>query len=107
MLDHDPEAKVIIAGDFNELIQTRSVFAPLTKLLTEFDEMVDIPPVERYTYVFDQNSEQLDHAFVSPAIEKYKDKAAIEHIHVNSWSPSFDNRISDHDPSVGNFSVCG
>lgn len=107
MLDRDPKAKVIAAGDFNEYIQTRSVFAPLTRLLTEFDEMVDIPPVERYTYVFDQNSEQLDHVFVSPAIKKHKNKAALEHIHVNSWSPSFDDRISDHDPSVGKIFVCG
>lgn len=107
VLDRDSKAKLIVAGDFNEYSQTRSVFAPLAKLLTEFDEVVDIPRVERYSYVFDQNSEQLDHAFASPGIEKHKNKAAFEHIHVNSWSPSFDDRISDHDPSVGKFFVCG
>ncbi|KXN88229.1 hypothetical protein AN958_07688, partial [Leucoagaricus sp. SymC.cos] len=107
MLDRDPEAKIIVAGDFNEYTQTRSVLSPLAKLLTELDEVVDTPPVERYTYVFDQNSEALDHVFVSPGIKKHENKAAFEHVHVNSWSPSFDDRISDHDPSVGKVFVCG
>ncbi|KAJ3562682.1 hypothetical protein NP233_g9421 [Leucocoprinus birnbaumii] len=107
VLDRDSKAKVIVAGDFNEYSQTRSVFAPLVKRLTEFDELVDIPLVERYSYVFDQNSEQLNHAFVSPTIAKHKNQAAFEHIHVNNWAPSFDDRISDHDPSVGKVFVCG
>jgi len=105
ILDRDSKAKVIVTGDFNEFVQTRSVFAPLTKLLADIDEVVGIPPVERYSYVFDQSSEQLDHAFVSSGITKHK--TSFEHIHVNNWSPSFDARASDHDPSVGKISVCG
>lgn len=107
MLDGDSKAKILVAGDFNEFIQTRSVFRPLTELLTDLDEVVDIPPVERYSYVFDQNSQQLDHVFVSPGVKRHKDKVAFEHIHVNNWSPSFDDRISDHDPSVGKVFICG
>jgi predicted extracellular nuclease len=107
VLDRDPKAKVIVAGDFNEYTQARSVLAPLAKLMTELDELVGIPPVERYSYVFDQNSEQLDHIFVSPAVQQFKHQTAFEHIHVNNWSPSFDDRISDHDPSVGRIFVCG
>lgn len=106
MLNRNATAKIIVAGDFNEYVQTRSVYAPLTTLLTEFDELVGIPPVERYSYVFDQDSEQLDHVFVSPAIAA-QEGTAFEHIHVNNWSPSFDSRISDHDPSVGKIWVCG
>lgn len=82
----------------------RSVFAPLTGLLSYIDEVVGIPPVERYTYVFDNDAEQLDYAFVSPGI--VEGKISFEHVHVNNWAPSFDARISDHDPSVGKITVC-
>ena len=49
----DPPASVIIAGDFNEFTQTRSVFEAFNSLVVEVDELASIPPVERYTYVFD------------------------------------------------------
>ena len=52
-------ANVVIAGDFNEFVQTRSVFAPFDDILTEIDENSGVDPVERYTYIFDQNCEQL------------------------------------------------
>ena len=60
--------------------------------------------MERYSYVFDQNSQQLDHALVSNAIKLRKVK--FEHIHVNNWSPSLSTRASDHDPSVGQIRIC-
>lgn len=105
ILDRDSKAKVIVAGDFNEFVQARSVYAPLTKLLEDIDEVADIPLVERYSYVFDNTAEQLDHVFVSPGIAKHK--VSFEHIHVNNWAPTFAQRISDHDPSVGKITVCG
>ena len=80
LLEKDPEANVVVAGDFNEFTQTRSVLASITAIMSEVDELAEIPPVERYTYVFDQNTEQLDHMFVSSAIGKRKVEA--EHIHV-------------------------
>jgi len=55
----DEHANVVIAGDFNEFVQTRSVYAPFSGLLTEIDESSGLDPVERYTYVFDQNCQQL------------------------------------------------
>ena len=56
-------ANVVVGGDFNEFVQTTSVFASFDNLLTEIDVSSNLDPVERYTYVFDQNSEQLDHLF--------------------------------------------
>ncbi|KAJ3485535.1 hypothetical protein NLI96_g4901 [Meripilus lineatus] len=100
----DPEANIILAGDFNEYVQTRSVFKSLDGLLVEVDENSGVDPVERYTYVFDQNSEQLDHIFVSSAIAKRGTK--VEHVHVNNWSPTLSARTSDHDPSVAQLSIC-
>ncbi len=96
-------ANVVVAGDFNEYIQARSVYKPLLSLLTDIDEVAGIPEVERYSYVFDQNSQQLDHVLVSPAIKLRG--AQFEHIHVNNWSPVLSQRISDHDPLWAGF-VC-
>jgi hypothetical protein len=59
VLATDKHANVVIAGDFNEFVQTRSVFAPFDDILTEIDENSGLDPVERYTYIFDQNCEQL------------------------------------------------
>ncbi|KAJ6619448.1 DNase I-like protein [Mycena sp. CBHHK59/15] len=104
ILDKNPDANVIVAGDCNEYLQTRSVFASLTPLLTDIDEVAGIPPVERYTYVFDNNCEQLDHMFLSPSISARS--AEVEHIHVNNWAATLDDRVSDHDPTVAKVRVC-
>ena len=104
LLHANPLANIVVAGDFNEYIQARSVYKPLLSLLTDIDEVAGIPEVERYSYVFDQNSQQLDHVLVSPAIKLRGSQ--FEHIHVNNWSPVLSQRISDHDPSVGRIRVC-
>ena len=104
LLALDPDAAVIVAGDCNEYAQTRSVFAPLDGLLTELDVAADVPPVERYTYVFDQNSQQLDHLFVSSAIVARG--TGVEHVHVNNWAASVGAMASDHDPSVAQARIC-
>jgi len=55
----DEKANIVIAGDFNEFVQTRSAFAPFEGVVTEIDESSGLDPVERYTYIFDQNCQQL------------------------------------------------
>lgn len=104
ILDEDEHANIVVAGDFNEFLQTRTVYRSLVEVLTDIDEVAGIPPVERYSYVFDQHCEQLDHAFVSDAIKKRRTE--FEHIHVNNWSPTLSARVSDHDPSVGRIRLC-
>ncbi|KAF7365279.1 DNase I-like protein [Mycena venus] len=98
ILEVDPWANIVVAGDCNEYTQTRSVFQSLTPLLTEIDEVANVPPVERYTYVFDNNCEQLDHMFISPALSSRY--AEVEHIHANNWAATISARVSDHDPTV-------
>ncbi|KAH6912562.1 endonuclease/exonuclease/phosphatase [Coprinopsis sp. MPI-PUGE-AT-0042] len=105
VLFKNPLANIIVAGDFNEFIQTRSVYNPITKYLTDIDEAARVPDVERYSYVFDQNSQQLDHVLISPAMKLLR-KVEFEHIHINTWSPTLSARISDHDPSVGRIRLC-
>jgi hypothetical protein len=57
-----------------------------------------------YTYVFNANSQQLDHVFVSPAVAARGLKA--EHVHVNTHAVAYKSRISDHDPSVVQVNIC-
>lgn len=51
------------------------------------------------------NAQALDHMYVSPALAQDK-TTRFEHIHINSWA-AFDDVVSDHDPSVALFDVCG
>ncbi|KAF4577133.1 hypothetical protein EYR36_005120 [Pleurotus pulmonarius] len=106
ILTEDPNANIVVAGDFNEYVQTRSAFTSLQDILFEADEIAGVDPVERYTFLFDQNSEQLDHIFVSGAIRSRG--VNVEHIHVNNWAnaTTVTARPSDHDPSVAEIHLC-
>lgn len=104
ILAEDSNAAVITAGDCNEF----TFVEPLKMFLAEsglydLDEAAAIAPVERYTYLFDTNSQELDHMFVS---KKVADRAPkLEHMHVNIWV-TYADQISDHDPSVAQLNVC-
>ncbi|KAL3953330.1 hypothetical protein ACCO45_013273 [Purpureocillium lilacinum] len=104
ILKQDPRARVIAAGDFNEFtqVQPMRVFAERSGL-RDLDELAGLAPEERYTYLFDMNSQALDHMYVSPALGR---GARVEHLHVNTWQ-NFKGQTSDHDPSVALLNVCG
>lgn len=104
ILGQDENTSIIVVGDCNEFLMARSVFASFNDTLMDVDEVAGIEDVERYTYVFDQNNEQLDHLFVSKAIAGYGVK--VEHIHINNWASTISERASDHDPSVARLRVC-
>ncbi|KAH0365076.1 DNase I-like protein, partial [Aureobasidium melanogenum] len=99
ILAEDKKAKVIVAGDFNEF----AFVQPLKNFnLRDLDEAANIPELERYTYLFDMNSQELDHMYISQAL---KPKAQYEHVHINTWVTKA-QQISDHDPSVAKFNIC-
>ena len=105
ILKLDPLADIIIAGDFNEFTQTRSVFEAFDLVVFDADVLAGIADVERYTYVYDNSAEQLDHIFLSPTVSLRQ--VEVEHVHVNNWAPNIGARASDHDPSVARLRVCG
>ncbi|QRW27066.1 endonuclease/exonuclease/phosphatase family protein [Rhizoctonia solani] len=109
ILDADPAANIMIAGDFNEFLSTPVAFDPYYSVgMRDLDVVVNRDPVERYTYIFDMNTQQLDHALVSPAIwNSTKIKVEWDHVHVNTWRETTALRASDHDPSVGKVRLCG
>lgn len=100
----DKDASIVTAGDWNEFVFAPSVFGGVAGVLHDLDEVAKVPAVERYTYAFNANSEQLDHIFISSALA---DRGAkVDHVHVNTHAVSFKARISDHDPSVYQVNVC-
>ena len=103
ILAQDKKAKIASAGDYNEFafVEPLEQFAEISGL-RDLDVVAGIKETERYTYLYDMNSQELDHMYVSRALEK---EADFEHIHVNTWV-DYDTQISDHDPSVARLDVC-
>ncbi|MFJ4090844.1 lamin tail domain-containing protein [Kitasatospora sp. NPDC089913] len=90
----DPNAAVIVLGDLNDF-----EFSQTADLLTAGGSLVDLPRTlplaERYTYVYEGNSQVLDHILISPALAARAYSYDI--VHLNS---EFATQLSDHDPQV-------
>jgi predicted extracellular nuclease len=99
LLGVDPEAAIVILGDFNE----HPFRPPLQELtgrgLTNLIERV--PPMDRYTYVYRGNSQVLDYILVSPWLASQA-APEIDVVHVNADFPA-GARASDHDPVIATF----
>ncbi|MCA6109806.1 Ig-like domain-containing protein [Bradyrhizobium cenepequi] len=123
LLSSDAQAKVIVAGDLNEF-QFEEPMAVLKGTATisnydvpgtdPFDAVADytpggtailndlqdlLPANERYDYVFEGNSETLDHVFVSDALS---DVAQFDVVRINA---EFADQTSDHDPLLARFAI--
>jgi predicted extracellular nuclease len=87
----DRRANIVVLGDLNDF-----QFSPALRELTSRDRLVDLmnelPRDERYSYVFEGNSQALDHVLVSGAMVPDYDV-----VHVNA---EFADQASDHDPQV-------
>jgi predicted extracellular nuclease len=95
LLAADPRANVIVAGDLNDF-----QFSPTIETLTEdgkLTALIDtLPADERYSYVFEGNSQVLDHILVSRAPRDVD----YDVVHINA---EFAEQASDHDPQVVRF----
>ncbi|WP_162260529.1 endonuclease/exonuclease/phosphatase family protein [Rhizobium sp. Root708] len=92
----DQNDPVIIVGDFNTLwfeepLQVLTGGTPAFENLTLRDA-----PLERFSYVFEGNSQALDHALISAGASTSAD---FRTFHVNSVYPE-EQQMSDHDPKV-------
>ena len=98
----DRHANVVVLGDLNDF----DFSAPIDAL-TSTGHLVDLPrtlPIaERYTYVFEGNSEVLDHILLSPSLAfagspcGCKPLFDYDPVHLNA---EFNDQVSDHDPQV-------
>lgn len=96
----DANARIVVLGDLNEFAFEEPLLAlsgedegtpVLTDLLNQFD------PVERYTFIFEGNSQALDHVYISDALG---DVAEADIVHANA---EFADQATDHDPIVARF----
>ncbi|XHL88562.1 lamin tail domain-containing protein [Streptomyces niveus] len=92
LLAKDKKAKVVVLGDLNDYQFSKPV-AALTRGGILTDLMDKLPRNERYSYVYDGNSQTLDHILVSPGIKK----PDYDVVHINA---EFADQASDHDPQV-------
>ncbi|QDQ29222.1 nuclease [Chitinimonas arctica] len=97
ILQADAQAGVVVLGDMNDF-----EFSPALGILKAAglrDLVENLPPGERYTYVYEGNSQALDHILVSAGLAS---RTEYDVVHVNS---EFANQTSDHEPEVARISL--
>lgn len=96
LLRADPRANVVTLGDLNDFEFSRTADILVGSGRTRLTDLPrTLPASERFTYVYDGNSQVLDHILVSPALQQRGHRYDI--VHTNSGFPDQD---SDHDPQV-------
>ncbi|MEU8888363.1 endonuclease/exonuclease/phosphatase family protein [Streptomyces sp. NPDC048442] len=95
VLKADRRANVLVLGDINDF-----EFSATTKALTADGALnagvKSLPRAERYSYVFQGNTQVLDQILTSPSIRDF----AYDSVHINA---EFADQNSDHDPQVLRF----
>lgn len=100
LLTADPSESAVVIGDMNEY----DFESPLGILRGDPVAWGDsltgmLPAPERYSFIFEGNSEALDHAVVS---QDLLGQADYDVVHVNA---EFGARVSDHDPVVASLVI--
>lgn len=91
-------AAVVALGDINDFEFSR------TTRIMEGDGVLwsaikSLPASERYSYVYQGNSQALDQILISPSIRR-QCSFSYDSVHINA---EFHDQISDHDPQVLRF----
>lgn len=94
----DPNANVIVLGDLNDFEFSDVINTLEGGVLHTLIET--LPQSERYTYVFEGNSQALDHILVSDNL--FNTPFSYDVVHVNA---EFADQASDHDPQVARFDL--
>ncbi|MFD8191832.1 endonuclease/exonuclease/phosphatase family protein [Streptomyces wuyuanensis] len=88
-------ADVVVLGDINDF-----EFSRTTEALTDggalYPAIKSLPRAERYSYVYQGNSQVLDQILTSPSIDDF----SYDSVHINA---EFADQNSDHDPQVLRF----
>jgi uncharacterized protein len=97
----DPHANVIVLGDINDFEFSETVELLEGGVLTTL--MDTLAKAERYSYVFEGNSQVLDQILVSnPLLSSFP--VDYDPVHVNA---EFADQASDHDPQVARLDLRG
>ena len=117
ILATNPRALVMVAGDLNDFQFSEPGEGPDHPVAILGGEYGEVPlidliklelPAERFTYVYDGNSQVLDHMLVSPALFLHFRGVDILHFNTSlpatlSDDPTTPLYCSDHDPIEGRF----
>ncbi len=101
VLANNADANLVVLGDLNEF----EFISPLEILAGDvLANLVEtLPDTERYSFIFDGNSQSLDHILVT---ENLSTSAQVDIVHLNTEFVDNAQRASDHDPILAqiNFS---
>jgi hypothetical protein len=101
LLGADPSANVVVLGDLNEFEFVSPVRDLVTNSgLTNLTET--LPENERYSFIFQGNSQSLDHILVSDGLAT---GAEFDIVHTNVEFAATPQRGSDHDPLLARFTL--
>jgi uncharacterized protein len=100
ILAAERKANVVVLGDINDFEFSRTTEILEGGVLTSL--MHTLPKAERYSYVFEGNSQVLDQILFSDNMLRGLDEYDV--VHVNA---EFADQASDHDPSVARTKVLG
>ncbi|WP_370458037.1 chitobiase/beta-hexosaminidase C-terminal domain-containing protein [Thalassobacillus sp. CUG 92003] len=87
------DANVVVLGDLNDFEFSDPVNTLEGDVLTNMIE--ELPKEERYSYIYQGNSQVLDHILVS---KHMKEQTKIDSVNINADFSEADGRASDHDP---------
>ncbi len=93
VVENVDQANVVVLGDLNDFQFSAPVQTLADDVMT--DMMNKLPQDERYSYIYQGNSQVLDHILVS---NNLSDRTKIDSVNINSDFSEADGRASDHDP---------
>lgn len=89
----NPEANIVSVGDFNDFQFSDALKIHEGNVMTNMINRVD--NADRYSYVYQGNSQVLDHILVS---NNLVEQTEIDILHINADFTDMAGRASDHDP---------
>ncbi|MET7307935.1 MULTISPECIES: endonuclease/exonuclease/phosphatase family protein [unclassified Streptomyces] len=92
LLAADKSARVITLGDLNDFAFSPTM-AALTGGRTLKPLITTLQKSEQYSYVYEGNSQTLDHILISPGVRRFD----YDVVHINA---EFADQASDHDPQI-------
>ncbi|MBN1646658.1 MAG: lamin tail domain-containing protein [Spirochaetales bacterium] len=98
----DAQANIVVLGDLNDF-QFSAPLAVLEQAGLQNLSKTLLPAGEQYSYIYNGNSQELDHIFASPAL---MENARVDIVHRNSEYDS-ESRVTDHDPVLAMFELNG
>jgi len=98
----NPKANVVSVGDFNDYQFTDALKIHEGNIMTNMINKVGVS--DRYTYLYQGNSQVLDHILVSNHLAA---KTTIDILHINADFTDMAGRASDHDPVLVQIDLAG